>query len=832
MQAPGQTPTRKGDGEWGDDDVRLDDLVSLAQSDPRRFRAALQAAPNRCTAILAEHLKDAADRFWVIDAGVSLRLARAIVVLGRLMAEPRIVALGTMARADALRLLGEPRLALRLADSAAARYRSSGDMLGWARTRISAMGALMTLGQLHEALAVAVGARTVFRKHAEHLRLARLEANTATVVSVPRSTARCVAALRCCACTVRGAWKRRRLLRCMSGRRSIGPRCWPSWRALPRPWPPCTRRAPTLPRRGIGLLWLGQSGTSAWCCPFWIDMDRRYAPSRIHGPCWWSWSCRWRWRNSSATCWPAIWPSIDWTMWWPSPRRCVSVLETRGLILEHVGVTMVQARALQQMGHSSRALELLAHEERFLTPTSMEVWRARYALGRAAVWLSMETEVDADNARREAALARTIFRRRRLRVEAAQAQLHEAQALAISGPPRLARRRATLAARTAQALDISWMIATSQALLARLAAETGELHAAAGAFGHSIAALERMQHSMTLEMRRGFLSAEHVEAIYASAIAVAVRQRQPEQVFELIERAKSRALLDHMTAEIDLSIQHAGTTAQPLLAELAAVREEYQIYCAALTARTSEQGGALLPAMTQASLANKVRRCEQRMHALIETLHLHNPAYSDAATFRGLRLLDPRPYLMQGQLIVSYYALGEDLLIVTLDREGATTTSLPGAWPAVCTDLRLLQLNLDGVAALVGHDESSAAPALADGRGVLTDALLQREARARGILQRLWQHLLAPVAASVDRATRLTIVPYGPLHALPFSALHDGERYLVQRTIPVSVAPSASVRAALARRARRGRATADPVDPDTTRPRRRDNPGWQFAARG
>src|SRR5262249_30337293 len=153
--------------------------------------------------------------------------------------------------------------------------------------------------------------------------------------------------------------------------------------------------------------------------------------------------------------------------------------------------------------------------------------------------------------------------------------------------------------------------------------------------------------------------------------------------------------------------------------------------CATLAGRASEQAAALLPALSQAELVARVQRCEQRLHALTEALELRNPAYGEVAALRGLRPLDPRPYLARGHLIVSYYALGDDLLIATLDRSGSTMAQVPGAWPAVCADLRLLQLNLDGVAALVGGDQNGATADLAD-------VLARREARARGILQRLW----------------------------------------------------------------------------------------------
>lgn len=49
--------------------------------------------------------------------------------------------------------------------------------------------------------------------------------------------------------------------------------------------------------------------------------------------------------------------------------------------------------------------------------------------------------------------------------------------------------------------------------------------------------------------------------------------------------------------------------------------------------------------------------------------------------------------------------------------------------------------------------------------------------------QALWRHLIAPVLGSLEEigAHTLMIVPYGTLRYLPFAALHDGDRYLVER---------------------------------------------------
>jgi CHAT domain-containing protein len=60
------------------------------------------------------------------------------------------------------------------------------------------------------------------------------------------------------------------------------------------------------------------------------------------------------------------------------------------------------------------------------------------------------------------------------------------------------------------------------------------------------------------------------------------------------------------------------------------------------------------------------------------------------------------------------------------------------------------------------------------------------------VLDRLGDKLLAPVWERLASVETLSIIPHGPLHALPFQALRQNGRYLIE-THAVSYAPSAAV---------------------------------------
>jgi CHAT domain-containing protein len=63
---------------------------------------------------------------------------------------------------------------------------------------------------------------------------------------------------------------------------------------------------------------------------------------------------------------------------------------------------------------------------------------------------------------------------------------------------------------------------------------------------------------------------------------------------------------------------------------------------------------------------------------------------------------------------------------------------------------------------------------------------------ARGVLRALYRLLLEPLGAALDERRAVQVIPYGVTHAVPWHALFDGERHLLQR-VEVAVSPSSAV---------------------------------------
>ena len=109
--------------------------------------------PDAAAGVVVEHLKNEADRYWLIDPRRSLELADRIISIGEARLDASQTALGMMAKGDALRFLGRPLEAWPLLERAGTLFQSAGNEVGWARTRIGRLDLGVKLKRVDETLA-------------------------------------------------------------------------------------------------------------------------------------------------------------------------------------------------------------------------------------------------------------------------------------------------------------------------------------------------------------------------------------------------------------------------------------------------------------------------------------------------------------------------------------------------------------------------------------------------------------------------------------------------------------------------------------------------------
>ena len=109
--------------------------------------------PVEVAAAVVDRLKEEADRHWYINPHRSLTFADRIVTIGTQQDNPSQIALGLMARGDALSFLGRTTEAWETLDQAGNMFQTIEDEIGWARTRIGRLHLSPMLNRVADALA-------------------------------------------------------------------------------------------------------------------------------------------------------------------------------------------------------------------------------------------------------------------------------------------------------------------------------------------------------------------------------------------------------------------------------------------------------------------------------------------------------------------------------------------------------------------------------------------------------------------------------------------------------------------------------------------------------
>lgn len=362
--------------------------------------------------------------------------------------------------------------------------------------------------------------------------------------------------------------------------------------------------------------------------------------------------------------------------------------------------------------------------------------------------------------------------------------LEEAQADALAAA-------ATLQAGDAQAAHAEAVRATAAAR--RLGVRTVEIDCIAvqaaceRALGNVDGAVAQLARAVELaEETRGALVAERHRAAFASkrlwvyeelALELLARNDRAslEQAFAAVERARSRLLLDAMLRAVERSPSDAAG-ARPEIAELRAK-------LSALHARGLQDGLGGPDSKGERrgippQLLSEMRETEQAIDALVARLQ------SGDAPAAGLGSLFARPLgidaiaarLEPTDALVAYFQAGDEVLAFSyFEGELACARAIASAEDvADLVDKLLFQLRA-GVRA-----ESAAKPSVA------------LEALARALHARVMAPVLESHPAIATRATRLVLVPFGALHALPFALLDNGREKLIEK-FELHLAPSASI---------------------------------------
>ena len=249
---------------------------------------------------------------------------------------------------------------------------------------------------------------------------------------------------------------------------------------------------------------------------------------------------------------------------------------------------------------------------------------------------------------------------------------------------------------------------------------------------------------------------------YYRALDVLLKRNKPADAFAVAQQTKARALLD-LLAEGKANLAPRMTDAEKQREH--ELRREADVLNARMVAEgVRNEVGAK---KRFAALKSQLARTEDALQAFTTSLYARYPELARKRVARTATLADVARFLPPDTALLEYVVLeGESsqeeidrtvLFVVTRPKVGAAATVRAYSLPTA--HRRLVANRVDAFRA-----------ACADPR--------KPYAKQADALYRL---LLAPAAKQLAGKKRLLICPDGPLWDLPFAALHDGRRFLLER---------------------------------------------------
>ncbi len=283
---------------------------------------------------------------------------------------------------------------------------------------------------------------------------------------------------------------------------------------------------------------------------------------------------------------------------------------------------------------------------------------------------------------------------------------------------------------------IYWLILFDRGQIAEL---EGDLKLAIDLYRQAVDVIEQQRSTINTEASKiGFVGDK--QTVYHRLIATLFSDRQYSSALEYIERSKSRALVDMLASKKDFAVQ-AGNEQQvrELLARADGIDQEFLV-----------QEENAQKDHTRSVIIQTKERLKQQDSELASLVSVTSTPVSE------IQKLIPGD-----ETLVEYYYTDKDLYVFVLTSNGISAGRLENG--NLADEIRDFRKSLENVSS--GFDETLA--------------------------RRLFYKLVKPVQGSLS-TKRLTIVPHGALHYIPFNALQDGKQYLIER-YSIRVLPSASV---------------------------------------
>jgi tetratricopeptide (TPR) repeat protein len=712
-----------------------------------------QPLPDDVSEAVVAHLKDEVDRNWYNDPHRSVRLSEIIICIGQQRSDLNQIALGTMARGDSLKYVGNLNDAWAELEQAGNLYLEAGNDFGWARTRIGRLAICVDLNRVEQSLQEAQQARAIFEKHQDIDRVIRLNLNAGIVFNRLGKQREALflyeEALELAKASgaageihLGGLFTSLGYSYCELGKIEQALHYFEQAQILATTRNESRRRviaelniAYIEQLRGRYRQALHHLHNVQELTEMSLPLENAYA-RRMQVECYLRLS-----RYEEAV---------------QLARAVADDYHNFDAAYEKALTLWFLATGLTHLALNAIAQDTLDEAEIIFETIGATTWIANSQLQRG--YLALQTG-DLAGAHKRAVQAYGAF-------EASQEQVYIAEAALLLGQIHRHYQRWLEATQTAlQALNIARAARhpvlqySAHVLLGHIHEAQADQHRAMRHYQAAHLTVERMQRGLTITLRTGFLT-NKLDAIQ-SQLRLYLKRNDVVCAFLTLERMKAQTLFSYLTRQENLQWVMRDDLVAQRVGELNRLREEHQWYYEMLHGDFTDPDRK--SAYSREELTHELSQREKQMRGITERLYLESNNVMPDFTLPSLG--EVQNSLASEQVMIAYYNDGTHLWAFTVGQQDCMVTPLPGTLAALDKLVQQFQFNVD--CALAAGEN---APALA-----------QLTAMFHKLSQRLYDILIAPLRHQIEPYQRLTVVPYGSLHYLPFHLLCSREEYLIEK---------------------------------------------------
>ncbi len=434
--------------------------------------------------------------------------------------------------------------------------------------------------------------------------------------------------------------------------------------------------------------------------------------------------------------------------------------------------------ALASEGRHEEALQALERAEKGFRKEGNRIGVARARLQRTEWWRrenpgghgSPDAQEEGRQQRETRAALRT-FRKQGVKMGVLQSRLHLAEMRVDRGESPIRMLRClSQEAEKGSLIALQWRVETA---LARAYMNAGRWQLGLKYYRRAVEAVERVRLLLYGDdFRVAFL--QDKMRLYEELLALLLDRGTPaaiQESFQLVERSKSRTLLERL-ASIPRASADATGAQQARLTRLEELRSQLNWD---YTRLEQAAGDTVRLSNAEAVPSERIQDLETAYLQTHRELQIMGDGTELSPDMDAVRIRDIQNLLTDDEQIVEFVTIRDEVLAFVVSRTRFRTFRCLASRTEVEELAHRLRYQWNKFGPVVMENGYS------DQIAAATDNLLVS----------LYELLMEPLEAELSSA-RLTIIPHGTLHSIPFHALRTGEGYVLDRW-EVAYAPSAAV---------------------------------------